>query len=178
MIQAKEIRLIDENKQQLGIVPVSQAIALARDRGLDLVEIAPQAEPPVCRIMNYGKFLYEQHKKEHEARKHQKQIHIKEVKFRPKISSHDYSFKMNHVTRFLHDGNKVKITIMLRGREKMKPELGYQILDRILEDLKDLAAQDGEVRKQDWAVSTLLVPAKLGGKNAKVKDAQRSQEKV
>ena len=105
-------------------MPTIQAIQLARDRGLDLVEIAPSADPPVCKITDYGKFLYEQHKKDHEAKKHQKQIQIKEIKFRPKISVHDYDFKMKHVKRFLGEGNKVKITVMLRGREKQKPELG------------------------------------------------------
>jgi translation initiation factor IF-3 len=101
MIQAKEIRVIDDAKQQLGVLSVPQALVLARERGMDLVEIAPQANPPVCRIMDYGKFLYELHKKEHEARKNQKQVQIKEIKFRPKISVHDYDFKMRHVKRFI-----------------------------------------------------------------------------
>jgi len=178
MIQAREIRVIDENKQQLGVISLSQALELARERGLDLVEIAPQVQPPVCRIMDYGKFLYEEHKKEHEAKRHQKQIQIKEIKFRPKISIHDYSFKMKHARRFIEEGNKVKVTIMLRGRERMKPELAHQLLDRILEDLKEQATQDGEVRKQDWAVSALLIPVKTGGKDAKVKNAQRSQKEA
>jgi len=178
MIQAREVRVIDEERNALGVLPTSQAIQLARERGLDLVEIAPTADPPVCKITDYGKFLYEQHKKDHEAKKHQKQIQIKEIKFRPKISVHDYDFKMKHVKRFLGDGNKVKITVMLRGREKQKPELGQQILDRVLLDLKDMAAQDGAARKQDWAVSALLVPTKLGGKDAKAKNPQGSAEAV
>jgi translation initiation factor IF-3 len=178
MIQAKEVRVIDDEKKMLGIYSTAIALSLARDRGLDLVEIAPQAAPPVCRIMDYGKFLYELHKKEHEAKKHQKQIQIKEIKFRPKISTHDYDFKLKHVLRFLDEGNKVKITIMLRGREKSRPELGFQVLDRVLGDTKDFGHQDGEVRKQDWAVSALLVPAKLGGKDAKVKNTQGSPKEV
>jgi translation initiation factor IF-3 len=178
MIQTKEVRVIDDEKRQVGILGTAIALSLARDRGLDLVEIAPQANPPVCRIMDYGKFLYELHKKEHEAKKHQKQIQIKEIKFRPKISTHDYDFKLRHVLRFLEEGNKVKITIMLRGREKSRPELGFQVLDRILVDTKTAGHQDGQVRKQDWAVSALLVPAKLGGKDAKVKDAQGSPKEV
>jgi translation initiation factor IF-3 len=178
MIQAKEVRVIDDEKQMLGIYSTAIALSLARDRGLDLVEIAPQAAPPVCRIMDYGKFLYELHKKEHEAKKHQKQIQIKEIKFRPKISIHDYDFKLKHVLRFLEEGNKVKITVMLRGREKSRPELGFQILDRVLGDTKDHGHQDGDVRKQDWAVSALLVPAKLGGKDAKVKNTQGSPKEV
>jgi translation initiation factor IF-3 len=178
MIQAREVRVIDENKAALGILATAQAVQLARDRGLDLVEIAPAADPPVCKITDYGKFLYEQHKRDHEAKKHQKQIQIKEIKFRPKISIHDYDFKMKHVRRFLGEGNKVKVTVMLRGREKQKPELGYQVLDRVLGDLKDLATQDGSARKQDWAVSALLVPTKAGGKDAKVKNPQGSAKEV
>ena len=176
MIQAREVRVIDEERQALGIMPVGQAVQLAKDRGLDLVEIAPHADPPVCKITDYGKFLYEQRKKDHEAKKHQKQIQIKEIKFRPKISVHDYDFKMKHVKRFLGEGNKVKITVMLRGREKQKPELGHQILDRVLGDLKDLATQDGSARKLDWAVSALLVPVKSGGKDAKAKNPQGSSK--
>jgi translation initiation factor IF-3 len=174
MIQAREVRVIDEDRQALGVMPTSQAVQLAKDRGLDLVEIAPNADPPVCKITDYGKFLYEQHKKDHEAKKHQKQIQIKEIKFRPKISVHDYDFKMKHVKRFLGEGNKVKITVMLRGREKQKPELGHQILDRVLVDVKDIATQDGSARRLDWAVSALLVPTKSGGKDAKAKNPQGS----
>ncbi len=178
MIQAREIRVIDDEKKQLGVLSTQQALAMAKERGMDLVEIAPQAQPPVCRIMDYGKFLYEQHKKEHEAKKHQKQIQIKEIKFRPKISIHDYDFKMKHVKRFIDEGNKVKITVMLRGREKSKPELGLQVLARVLEDVKDKAAQDGSTRKQAWAVSALLVPVKQGGKDAKAKNPQGSPKAV
>jgi translation initiation factor IF-3 len=178
MIQAREIRVLDEEKKPLGVMPTSQAVQMAHDRGLDLVEIAPTAQPPVCRIMDYGKFLYEEHKKSHEAKKHQKQIQLKEIKFRPKISIHDYDFKMKHVKRFLGEGNKVKITVMLRGREKQKPELGFQILDRVKADVKDLATQDGSARKQDWAVSALLVPVKSGGKDAKVKNPQGSEKEA
>jgi translation initiation factor IF-3 len=178
MIPAKEVRVIDEEKNALGVLPTSQAVQMARERGLDLVEIAPTAQPPVCKITDYGKFLYEQHKKDHEAKKHQKQIQIKEIKFRPKISVHDYDFKMKHVKRFLGEGNKVKITVMLRGREKQKPELGYQVLDRVLADVKEMATQDGSARKQDWAVSALLVPTKLGGKDAKAKNPQGSAKEV
>ncbi len=178
MIQAKEVRIIDEDKKQIGVLPLKEALSIAIERDLDLVEIAPQAVPPVCRVMDYGKFLYELHKKAHEAKKHQKQIQVKEIKFRPKISIHDYNFKMRHVQRFLEDGNKVKITVMLRGREKAKPELAHQILDRVFEDIKEYGQQDGGIKSQPWAVSTLLSPTKSGGKDAKAKDTQRSQEKV
>jgi translation initiation factor IF-3 len=178
LIYAREIRVLDDEKEQLGVMPVPEALAIARQKGLDLVEIAPQANPPVCRIMDYGKFLYELHKKEHEAKKHQKQVQIKEIKFRPKISVHDYAFKMKHVLRFLDEGNKVKITIMLRGRERSRPEMGQQVLLRILDDVGSLGHQDGDVRKQDWAVSALLVPAKPGGKDAKAKIPQGSPKEV
>ena len=178
MIRASELRIIDEDKNQLGVLPFQEALALAKERDLDLVEVAPNAKPPVCRIMDYGKFLYELHKKAHEAKKHQKQIQIKEIKFRPKISIHDYTFKIRHVERFLKEGNKVKITVMLRGREKAKPELAFAILDRVFEDMKELGQQDGSIRKQSWAVSALLSPVKTGGKDAKTKDTQRSPKAV
>lgn len=171
MIREKEVRIIDEEKNQLGVMPTYQALDLAKERGFDLVEVSPSAVPPVCRIMDYGKFLYEQHKKAQEAKKHQKQIQIKEIKFRPKISIHDYTFKMKHVQRFLEEGNKVKITVMLRGREKAKPELARKIMDRVFEDIMEHGHQDGQVRSQSWAVSAMLSPNKPGGKNAKVKDS-------
>jgi len=178
MIQANEIRVIDDEKKQLGVLTPMQALAIAREKGMDLVEIAPQAAPPVCRIMDYGKFLYEVHKQEHESRKHQKQVQVKEIKFRPKISTHDYDFKMRHILGFLEEGNKVKITVMLRGREKQKPELGIKILDKVMEQVEGLGAQDGDIRKQGWSVSALLIPSKTGGKNAKVKNTQGSPKEV
>ncbi len=178
MIRASEVRIIDENKEQIGVKSLSEALALAQERGLDLVEIAPAANPPVCRVMDYGKFLYELHKKAQEAKKHQKQIQVKEIKFRPKISIHDYNFKIRHVKRFLTEGNKVKITVMLRGREKAKPELAHRILDRVFVDVEGLGIQDGSVRTQPWAVSTLLSPTKSGDKDAKAKDTQGSKKKV
>ncbi|MGQ9673076.1 MAG: translation initiation factor IF-3 [Candidatus Aminicenantales bacterium] len=178
MIHAKEIRVIDEDKKQVGILPVPEALNLARQRGLDLVEIAPEANPPVCRIMDYGKFLYEQHKKAQEAKKHQRQVQVKEIKFRPKISIHDYNFKIRHVRNFLEEGNKVKITIMIRGRERSRPELAQQIMDRILEDMREVGRQDGDIRRQEWAMSALLVPVKLGGRDAKAKDTSGGQKEV
>jgi translation initiation factor IF-3 len=178
MIHAKQIRLIDEDKKMLGLVTVPDALSMAKAKGLDLVEIAPQAAPPVCRIMDYGKFLYEVHKRDHEAKKHQKQIHIKEIKFRPKISIHDYGFKIKHVLRFLEEGNKVKITVLLRGRERSRPELGFQVLRRVLGDAVEAGRQDGDTRKQDWSVSALLVPVKAGGKDAKAKVTSGGPQKV
>jgi translation initiation factor IF-3 len=180
MIHARELRVIDEDKKQLGIMSPADALALARTRGLDLVEIAPQAQPPVCRVMDYGKFLYELHKRDHEAKKHQKQVQIKEIKFRPKISIHDYAFKIKHVRRFLEEGNKVKITVMLRGREKSKPEMGHAILERVLGDIIGLGKQDGTSRRLDWAVSAFVVPTKIGGKekDAKAQNPQGGPKEV
>ncbi len=178
MIKAREVRIIDEDKQQLGIFPLDKALMLAREKELDLVEVAPNAEPPVCRLMDYGKFLYELHKKAQEAKRRQKQIHIKEIKFRPKISIHDYSFKLRHIQRFLKEGNKVKLTVMLRGRERARPEMAQEIIERVLEDVRDIGRQDGDARMQGWAVSLLLSPIKSGGKDAKAKNEQRSEEKV
>jgi translation initiation factor IF-3 len=172
------VRIIDEEKKQLGIFSLSEGLELAKEKSLDLVEVAPQADPPVCRIMDYGKYLYELHKKAQEAKKHQKQIQVKEIKFRPKISIHDYNFKIRHVQRFLKEGNKVKITVMLRGREKAKPELAHQILDRVFEDVMELGHQDGGIRTQPWAVSTMLSPGKPGGKDAKTKDTQGGKEEI
>lgn len=178
MIHAREIRVIDEDKKQIGIMTPAEALNLARQKGLDLVEIASEANPPVCRITDYGKFLYELHKKEHEAKRHQKLIQLKEIKFRPKISIHDYNFKMKHVIRFLEEGNKVKVTIMIRGRERSKPELAYQLMDRILAESQAYGRRDGDMRKQDWALSLQLAPTKTGGKDAKAKDAQGSPKEV
>ena len=174
MIRAKEVRIIDEDKKQVGVFPIQKALDYASDKNLDLVEVAPQANPPVCRVMDYGKYLYELHKKAQEAKKHQKQVHIKEIKFRPKISIHDYTFKIRHVQKFLKEENKVKITVMLRGREKAKPELAHMILDRVFEDTKDLGFKDGDIRRQPWAVSVLLSPVRIGGKDAQTKDTQGS----
>ena len=151
---------------------------IAQETGLDLVEVAPTVSPPVCRIMDYSRYKYEQEKKEREARKKHKFIHLKEIKFRPKISIHDYTFKIRHVQRFLKEGNKVKITVMLRGREKAKPELAYGILDRVFADVEELGTRDGNVRTQPWAVSALLSPTKSGEKDAKTKDTQRSPKAV
>ncbi|MFO7979311.1 MAG: translation initiation factor IF-3 [Candidatus Aminicenantes bacterium] len=169
-IRARKVRLIDENKKQVGIVPIEKALSLAQEKDLDLVEVAPNAKPPVCRVLDYGKYLYDLHKKEQEAKKHQKQVQTKEIKFRPKISIHDYSFKVRHIERFLKEGNKVKVTVMLRGREKAKPELADKIIERVFEDVKDLGKQDGKVRRQPWAVSTLLSPIKSGERDAKTEN--------
>jgi len=130
--------VIDEDGSQVGIMQIRDAVMLARQRELDLVEIAPTAQPPVCRIMNLGKYMYELSKKAQKARKKQKVVQVKEIKFRPKINEHDYQFKKKHIERFVGDGHKVKAVIMFRGREMAHPEIGRRILERLMDELKEL----------------------------------------
>lgn len=137
MIRAAEIRLIDSEGKQVGIVPIQQAQDMAREKDLDLVEISPTANPPVCKIMDYGKFIFQQKKKQSEAKKKQKIIVVKEVQFRPRIDEHDFDFKKNHVIRFLEHGDKVKAIVRFRGREMTHMELGRAVLDRLLVEVKE-----------------------------------------
>ncbi len=169
--------MIDENKQQIGVVPIEKALTIAKEKALDLVEIAPQANPPVCRIMNYQKYLYEMTKREKEGRKHQKNIVVKEIKFRPKISSHDFQFKLKHIINFLEDGNKVKVSVFFRGRERTRPEIGRQIIDKVIEETKDLASVEVPPKLESSYLYTMLMPKK-GGKDAKTQDTQRSQKEI
>ena len=136
-IRAPQIRLIGEDGSQLGIVPLEEALARAAEEKLDLVEVAPKASPPVCRIMDYGKYKYMQAKKLQEAKKKQTTIQIKEVKIRPKTEEHDYQFKLRHIKRFLSEKNKAKVTIMFRGREIAHSELGMKVLERIIADIEE-----------------------------------------
>jgi translation initiation factor IF-3 len=156
----REIRLIDENGEQVGIVRPEDALRMAREKELDLVEIVPKANPPVCRIMNYGKYLYQKNKRAHEAKKHQKQIQVKEIKFRVKIDEHDYNFKKNHVERFLMEGNKVKTTIMFRGRERSHGELGVKILNRVAAELQEIATVEGRSGMEGNQMYQILSPKK------------------
>jgi translation initiation factor IF-3 len=136
MIRSAEIRLIDQDGKQVGVVPLQQAQDLAREKDLDLVEISPTANPPVCKIMDYGKYVFQQKKKQSEAKKKQKVIVVKEVQFRPRIDEHDFEFKKNNIVRFLQHGDKVKASIRFRGREMTHMELGRAVLDRLLSDIK------------------------------------------
>ena len=138
-IRVSEVRLIDEQGTQVGIVPTEEALALASQRDLDLVEVAPDAKPPVARLLDYSKYKYEQEQKAKAARKHQQQVNVREIKLRPKIASHDYETKKGHVERFLRQQDKVKVTIMFRGREQAHPERGRALLQRLYEDIEDLA---------------------------------------
>jgi translation initiation factor IF-3 len=143
-IRAPRLRVVDEKGEQLGIKTRDEALQLAQDRDLDLVEVAASADPPVTRIMDYGKYRYEQEQKAKLARKHQTQINVKEIKFRPKIGNHDYETKKGHVIRFLKDRAKVKVTIMFRGREATHPERGRDLLMRLAEDVQDLGVIESQ----------------------------------
>jgi translation initiation factor IF-3 len=160
MIRAKEVRVVDEEAGQLGIMPPEQALAVAKERNLDLVEVAPSATPPVCRIMNYGKFQYQKSKRAHEAKKHQKQVILKEVKFRPRTEEHDYQFKKNHILRFIADGNKAKATIVFRGRELTHQEVGRRVMDRLVEDIKDVVEVEKPPRMEGYAMVAIFAPRK------------------
>lgn len=157
-IRVKECRLIAYDGSQLGIFPIEQAQRIADNEGYDLVEIAPQAQPPVCRIMDYGKFKYDQAIKAKQARKNQSKIETKEMKFRPKIDIGDYTTKKKHVMRFLAAGSKVKITIMFRGREMSHPEQGLSILERLADDLKDVAVIENQPKMEGRNMHMLIAP--------------------
>jgi translation initiation factor IF-3 len=154
----REIRVIDDTGEQLGIMAPPQALALARTKGLDLVEISPTAVPPVCRIMDFGKYQYDQQKKTRAAKKHQKVIEVKEIKFRPKVDEHDYQFKKKHIERFIAEGDKVKATIFFRGRENAHPEIGRRILDRLITEVADIAMIEAEPQKEGNQLHTILAP--------------------
>jgi translation initiation factor IF-3 len=159
-IRAREIRVIDDEGGQIGILTPYEALKLAREKNLDLVEISPTAQPPVCRIMDYGKYLYQQEKKEREAKKHQTKIVVKEVKFRINVDDHDYETKKNHVLRFLNEGDKVKATIFFRGREMTRTMLGRQILERLLKDVQDQSIVEFRPRQEGNTLHAILAPKK------------------
>jgi translation initiation factor IF-3 len=166
-IRVPEVRLIDENGQQVGIMRTQEALRQAQDRDLDLVEVAPDAKPPVCRILDYSKYKYEQNQKQKAARKHQQQINVREIKFRPKIAQHDYDTKKGHVERFLKGRDKVKVTIMFRGREMAHPERGEMILNRLAEDLGDLAVVEQRPQQDGRNMTMMLAPQKSASGDAK-----------
>ena len=159
-ITVPEVRLIDEEGEQLGIKSISFAQEYASERNLDLVEVAAQSDPPVCRVMNYSKYRYELELKAKQARKHQSQIAIKEIKFRPKVGVHDYETKKGHVLRFLQHGDKVKVTIMFRGREMAHPERGEQLLMRLAEDVKEFAIIESKPNLDGRNMIMMLAPIK------------------
>jgi translation initiation factor IF-3 len=156
MIRAREMRVIDQDGEQLGIMTKEDALQRAEEGGLDLVEVAPDAKPPVCRIMDHGKFKYQQSKRLQQAKKRQTIIIIKEIKLRPKTEEHDYQFKTKHVRRFLQDGHKAKVTIMFRGREMAHVELGRRILDRIAVDMEEICTVE-QMPKQEGRNMTMVL---------------------
>jgi translation initiation factor IF-3 len=159
-IRVPEVRLIGDDGQQIGILKTPEALKYAQERDLDLVEVAPDAKPPVCRVLDYSKYKYEQAQRAKAARKHQQQITIREIKFRPKIAEHDYSTKKGHVERFLRHKDKVKITIMFRGREVTHPERGVMILDRLAEELAELAIVEQRPLQDGRNMTMMLGPSK------------------
>jgi translation initiation factor IF-3 len=159
-IRVPEVRLIDEQGQQVGVMRTDEALQYAQQRDLDLVEVAAEARPPVCRVLDYSKYKYEQAQKQKAARKHQQQITIREIKFRPKIAQNDYDTKKGHVTRFLKHKDKVKITIMFRGREVAHPERGVMLLDRLAEELNELAVVEQRPIQDGRNMTMMLGPSK------------------
>ena len=159
-IRVPEVRLIEEDGQQVGIMRTQDALRRAQEKDLDLVEVAPEAKPPVCRILDYSKYKYEQAQKAKSARKHQQQINVREIKFRPKIAQHDYDTKKGHVMRFLKARDKVKVTIMFRGREMAHPERGEMILNRLAEDLQELAIVEQRPQQDGRNMTMMLGPAR------------------
>jgi translation initiation factor IF-3 len=165
-IRVPEVRVIDDEGNQVGMMKTPDAVKFAQERDLDLVEVAPEAKPPVCRVLDYSKYKYEQAQKVKQARKHQQQITIREIKFRPKIAQHDYDTKKHHVERFLRHKDKVKITIMFRGREVTHPERGVAILDRLAEELSELCIVEQRPTQDGRNMTMMLGPSKavLAGK--------------
>jgi len=159
-IRIPRVRVVGADGSQVGILETAEALQMAVDQDLDLVEIAPQADPPVCRIMDYGKFKYEQAVRQRESRKKQSLVVVKEMKMRPKIDRHDYETKTGHVVRFLHQGAKVKVTIMFRGRETGHPELGRRLLDRLAEDVQEIAKVDVPPKLDGRNMTMVLAPVK------------------
>lgn len=159
-IRVPEVRLVGPNGEQVGIVRIEDALRLAQEADLDLVEVAPQARPPVCKLMDYGKFKYESAQKARESRRNQQLTVIKEQKLRPKIDSHDYETKKRNVVRFLEHGNKVKVTIMFRGREQSRPELGYRLLQRLADDVVELGFVEAAPKQDGRNMIMVLAPHK------------------
>ncbi len=175
-IRAPRCRLIGDDGEQLGIFNIGDALRIADEQGLDLVEIAPTADPPVCKIMDFGKYRYEQAIKAKIARKHQTTVQVKEIKFRPKIDKHDYETKKRHVIRFLEAGAKVKVTIMFRGREMVHADRGLVILERLAEDLRELAIIESHPKLEGRNMLMLLAPSKKEPPKAEKKVAESAVE--
>ncbi|MBI3757072.1 MAG: translation initiation factor IF-3 [Deltaproteobacteria bacterium] len=157
-IRAREVRVIEADGKQSGIMPLGEALRLAESKEFDLVEVSPTATPPVCRIMDYGKFRYLQKKKVQESRKNQTQVLVKEVKLGSRTSEHDIDFKVNHIRRFLEKKQRVKVSVLFRGREITHPEIGREMLDKVVEKVQDIGSLDGQARMEGRNMSVLVVP--------------------
>jgi translation initiation factor IF-3 len=160
----REVRVIADDGSQLGILPTEDALRRAEERGLDLVEVQPMARPPVCKIMDYGKFKYEQKRKASELKKKQTVVEVKEVKFRPKTGEHDFQTKLRHLREFLQDGNKARVTIMFRGREIVHPEIGHDILKRLAEAISDIGQVEMNARMEGKQMFMIVAPGKAPAK--------------
>ena len=160
------MRVVDADGKQLGVITISQALAAAQQSGMDLVEVAPNATPPVCRIVDFGKYKYEQEKREREARKHQHASKLKEIKIRLNIDPHDYQTKVNHMRDFLGDGMKVKVTMMLRGRENAHPEYGNKMMQKIIQDLQDCGRPEVMPKLMGRSITMMISPMRGAGKKA------------
>jgi translation initiation factor IF-3 len=174
-IRVPEVRLIGADGEQVGVIPTDEALQRAQSEDLDLVEVAPEAKPPVARLLDYSKYKYEQEQKAKAARKHQQQVNVREIKLRPKIADHDYETKKGHVERFLRQRDKVKVTIMFRGREQAHPERGRALLQRLFGDVEELAVIESEPLQEGRNMSMMLAPVRGGGSGAQDSDGgQRS----
>jgi translation initiation factor IF-3 len=165
-ILAPEVRLIDAEGEQVGVIARDDALKMAQEQDLDLVEVAPEASPPVCRLLDYSKYKYEQEQKAKAARKHQQQVNVREIKLRPKIAQHDYETKRGHVERFLRQLDKVKVTIMFRGREQAHPDRGRALLQRLFEDIEELAVIEQEPEQDGRNMTMMLAPSRAAMNSA------------
>jgi translation initiation factor IF-3 len=161
MIRVREVSLIGNDGEQLGVFPTQEALNMAEEKDQDLVEVAPNSSPPVCRIMDYGKFKYQQSKRAHEAKKNQKVIHVKEIKLRPNTDKHDYDFKLKNAFRFLESGDKVKVLVFFRGREIVHRENGQKLLLRVTETLEDIAVIEQEAKQEGRTLCMIFAPKSL-----------------
>jgi translation initiation factor IF-3 len=172
-IRVPQVRVIGDDGTQVGVLPVREALTLAQSKGLDLVEVSPTARPPVCRIMDYGKFKYEQNRRARKAKKKQHQMQLKEVKMRPKIEEHDYNFKIEHARQFLEDRDKVKLTVTFRGREIAHQEIGHRLIQKVIAALADISLVESPPRSEGRTLTSVLMP-----KQAKTAPKAESRDNV
>lgn len=174
-IRIREVRLIDDEGNQIGVIPTREALDMARERGLDLVEVAPNASPPVCRLMDYGKFRYEQSRKERDSKKNQHVIKLKEVRVEPKIGEHDLTTKGRQAARFLESGDKVKLTVLFRGRSITHPELGKDLLERLADQLKDVGVIEQQPRMEGRTMTMHMAPVRQRGESTEREEQSGKQ---